>query len=163
MAYSAFTTKYSVISNKLICKDVRLNYMGLLSRSLIALWDTGATRTCISEELAGELNLIPSGKTFINTPSGSSTQNTYLADLHLPNGVVVKNVMIIDAKIGNQKIDLLIGMDIITLGDFSVSNFNNKTYFSFRTPSQKHADYCSEGRIDALIGKPHGKGNKKRK
>lgn len=163
MPYSAFTTKYNGISNKLICKDVRINYMGLLSRSLIALWDTGATRTCISEELAKELNLIPSGKTYINTPSDSSTQNTYLADLYLPNGVVVRNVMIIDAKIGNQNIDLLIGMDIITLGDFSVSNFNNKTYFTFRTPSQKHVDYCSEGRIDALIGKPHGKGNKKRK
>ena len=137
--------------------------MGEISRPLYALWDTGATRTCISEEIAKELNLVPTGKEIINTPSGTSVQNTYLIDLLLPNGVTIGNVMAIDTKIGSQSIDVLVGMDIITLGDFSVSNYNKKTYFTFRVPSQKHADYCNEGRINNLIGKTHGKGNKKRK
>ena len=134
-----------------------------MSRPLFALWDTGATRTCVSEEVAKELELIPTGKEIINTPSGSSNQNTYLIDLLLPNGVVIGEMMILDAKIGNQKIDMLIGMDVITLGDFSVSNNNGKTYFTFRIPSQKHIDFCSEGRLNNIIGKTHGKGNKKRK
>ena len=38
-------------------------------------------------------------------------------------------------------IRILIGMDIISLGDFSVSNFNGKTQFTFRIPSQAHTDY----------------------
>ena len=137
--------------------------MGSTSRSLIALWDTGATKTCVSEELAKELNLIPTGKQIINTPSGSSVQNTYLIDLLLPNGVTINKIMILDAKIGNQKIDMLIGMDVITLGDFAVSNYNGRTYFTFRIPSQKHVDYCNEGRLNDILGNPHGKGNKKRK
>lgn len=63
MSYNAFTTKYKIgLSNKLISKEVVINYMGNTSRSLIALWDTGATRTCVSEELAKELNLISTGK-----------------------------------------------------------------------------------------------------
>ena len=45
MSYNAFTTKYKIgLSNKLISKEVVINYMGNTSRSLIALWDTGATR-----------------------------------------------------------------------------------------------------------------------
>lgn len=39
--------------------------------------------------------------------------------------------MILDAKIGNQKIDMLIGMDIINHGNFAVSNYNGKTYFTY--------------------------------
>lgn len=164
MAYSAFTTKYKEgLSNKLISQDTRLRYMGAISRPFLALWDTGATRTCISEEVAKELKLVPTGKEIINTPSGSSIQNSYLVDLLLPNGVVVQSVMVIDTKIGSQQIDLLIGMDIITLGDFAVSNFNNKTYFSFRTPSQEHIDYCQQGRLNMILGTPHGKGSKKKR
>ena len=132
MSYNAFTTKYKIgLSNKLISKEVVINYMGNTSRSLIALWDTGATRTCVSEELAKELNLISTGKQIINTPSGSSVQNTYLIDLFLPNSVAINKIMILDAKIGNQKIDMLIGMDIINHGNFAVSNYNGKTYFTY--------------------------------
>jgi hypothetical protein len=42
------------------------------------------------------------------------------------------NVMICDLK---QDIDLLIGMDIILLGDFSISNGGGNTLFSFAIPS----------------------------
>jgi hypothetical protein len=46
-----------------------------------------------------------------------------------------------DSEIGNQGIDVLIGMDIISLGDFAISNFDGKTQFSFRIPSQRHVEY----------------------
>ena len=36
-----------------------------------------------------------------------------------------------DSEIGNQGIDVLIGMDIISMGDFAVSNFSGKRQFSF--------------------------------
>ena len=45
------------------------------------------------------------------------------------------------SKIGAQGIDVLIGMDIISKGDFAVSNYNGKTQFSFRLPSQEDVDY----------------------
>lgn len=40
--------------------------------------------------------------------------------------------------------DILIGMDIITLGDFAITNVGGKTVFSFRTPSTKMIDYVEE-------------------
>lgn len=40
--------------------------------------------------------------------------------------------------------DLLIGMDVIILGDFSISNYNNKTTFSFRIPSIQETYYVRQ-------------------
>lgn len=40
--------------------------------------------------------------------------------------------------------DVLIGMDIITLGDCSITNVNGKTVFSFRIPSTETVDYVQQ-------------------
>lgn len=55
--------------------------------------------------------------------------------------VIVQNTTVIDSEIGSQGIDILIGMDIIKLGDFAISNYKGQTQFSFRIPSQEHVDY----------------------
>ena len=47
-------------------------------------------------------------------------------------------------------IDVLIGMDIIQHGDFSITNVNNKTTFSFRTPSMKEIDYVKESKTEQV-------------
>jgi hypothetical protein len=42
----------------------------------------------------------------------------------------------------NDRFDILIGLDIITIGDFSITNHNGKTVVSFRIPSDTyHIDY----------------------
>ena len=79
------------------------------------------------------------------------------------NNVEINDLMVIDSDIGKQNIDVLIGMDIICRGDFAVSNYNNKTAFTFRTPSEKKIDYVLETKISNLIGQTHGKGIRKRK
>ena len=40
--------------------------------------------------------------------------------------------------------DVLLGMDIITIGDFSITNQAGNTVFSFRVPSQHTIDYVAE-------------------
>ena len=50
----------------------------------------------------------------------------------------------IDNKFMLNKNDLLIGMDIITIGDFSISNVGGNTTFSFRVPSIKTVDFVDE-------------------
>jgi hypothetical protein len=37
--------------------------------------------------------------------------------------------------------DMLIGMDVINLGDFAVTNYNGRTMFSFRMPSADRIDF----------------------
>jgi uncharacterized protein YecA (UPF0149 family) len=45
---------------------------------------------------------------------------------------------------------LLIGMDLISLGDFAVTNFAGKTVFSFRVPSVQMIDFVQSGNRGAV-------------
>lgn len=129
---------------------------------VLALWDTGATGTCISADVVKTLGLIPSGQKNIQTPSGSSQVNTYLVNIILPNNVRIPDVEVCDSEIGNQGVGVLVGMDIITIGDFAVSNHRGTTLFSFRIPSQSVTDYVLQANIQNKIG-THGKGKRKHK
>ena len=136
---SVFTEKYTKINNRLLNKVV-LSANGVVDQAL-AQWDTGATNTCISEEIAKRYNLKPVSMVQSKTPSGTLIAPTYFIDIILNNEVIFKNWSVMGSKIGSQGIDVLIGMDIISKGDFAISNFNGKTQFSFRLPSQEDVDY----------------------
>lgn len=104
------------------------------------MWDTGATMTGISRSLVEKLGLVSIGNGSVSTPNGERYVDAYCIDLMLPNDVSIPNLvtMCIDTKQGT---DLLIGMDVISQGDFSITNANGKTYFSFRIPSIENNDY----------------------
>jgi len=53
--------------------------------------------------------------------------------MKLPNLVEVKNTNVTVCNLVKD-VDLLIGMDIIQLGDFSISNGKGKTLFTFAMP-----------------------------
>lgn len=100
-----------------------------------ALWDTGANCCCISYDLVKKLNLKPIGAMPIATPSGAAVYNKYMINIELPNKIILKDVTVCESEIGAQKLDLIIGMNIINKGDFAISNFDGKTKFSFRIPT----------------------------
>lgn len=156
----AFTTKSNAIAKRLN-NEVIIKHDDK-SIKVIALWDTGATGSCISADVVRKLSLIPTGKKNISTPAGISVVNTYLVDITLPNNVKINGIEVCDSEIGDQGLGALIGMDIINLGDFAVSNFDGKTTFSFRTPSVHETDYVTQIKVQNKIG-THGKGNRKRK
>ena len=107
-----------------------------------ALWDTGATGTVITSNIITALGLKPTGQQKVFHADGESIVNTYHICLMLPNEV---GFPIIKATEGKLKgFDVLIGMDIITQGDFSITNFQGKTSFSFRVPSIEHIDFVNE-------------------
>ena len=134
-----FTEKYNKIQRKIINSAIVEHEKDFLP--VKALWDTGATGTCISKQLAEKLKLEPIGVTVIQTPSGKATVNKYLINLILNNEVIFKEWEVLDSEIHKQGLDILIGMDIISHGDFAISNFEDKTQFSFRLPSQEHVEY----------------------
>ena len=138
----AFTISYDILFNKL-CSDITIQY-NEKTIDVKGQWDTGATNSCISNNVVEKLSLIPIGKKIMSTPSGKSERNTYLVDLLLPNHVKINDLEVIDSNIGEQGIGLLVGMDIIMQGDFAVSNYQNKTTFTFRHPSEKKTDYVME-------------------
>lgn len=143
--YSAFTIKHNVIISQL---RTPVNIIsGSNQCDGVALWDTGASGSCISDRIVHNLRLIPTGRQKVLTPSGETTVNTYMVDVILPNGVTIKDVPVCDSDIGKQGLDMLIGMDIIKYGDMTITNYNNRTFFTFRIPSQGAADYVMQSSI----------------
>ena len=161
MIHSSFVLKPDKILNALKTK-VKIKYNNK-EIEVIALWDTGATKSCISMEVVEKLNLIQTGMIQVVTPSGTSERKTYLIDIVLPNNVLINNLQVSDSEIGLQKIGMLVGMNIISKGDFAITNFNGKTRFSFRVPSMKHIDFVQEMYIDKLVSQSHRKKKAKKK
>ena len=106
-----------------------------------ALWDTGATQTCISSRIAEALELPVRGTSTAITPSGKGLFSSYLIDIELPNGIVVSGMRVMGTEIHRQGLGVLIGMDVISQGDFAVSCKDGKTQFTFRMPSIEDANY----------------------
>ena len=113
-------------------------------KKYIAIWDTGATGSVISEKVVKELGLQPAGFVPIYHAGGCGTFPWYKVNIMLPNNVGFYEIKVTQAKLTSA--DVLIGMDIISSGDFSITNVDNKTTFSFRVPSVKRIDYVEEQR-----------------
>lgn len=159
-AIRAFTSSYDTISNRLVNKSVVKANDNMCN--VETLWDTGATISCVSHDVIQKLSLTPTGRRMISTPSGAKEVNTYLVNIELLNGVNIDDVEVCETEIGTQKIDLLVGMDIINKGDFAVSNFDGRTVFTFSIPSIKTIDHVKRIKVHNIVSKGHRKNKRKR-
>ena len=159
MQQHAFTTRFDRQMRVLLTKvgvclpitpeEARTQQIKL--NDYIAIWDTGATHSAITKKVADDLDLKPTGIAEVRYGSGKSSTNTYLVNLSLPNKVMVGQVRVTEVQLvpdpnisEDTQPQLLIGMDIIGMGDFAVTNANGKTTLSFRVPSIKEIDFIPE-------------------
>lgn len=112
-----------------------------------ALWDTGATKSVITDATALALNLTPVGTAMVGHAGGISPSNTYLVNFLLPNNVGIPGVLVTKCHDTAGNFGAIIGMDIISKGDFAITNVGNKTCMSFRYPSVNTIDYVEEAQI----------------
>jgi hypothetical protein len=105
----------------------------MVSSEATALWDTGASGSCVSRELARTLGLRAVKQCQITGVGGSQESNVYIVDIRLPNQITVSNVQVTEF-LDNGKFEMILGMDIITFGDFSITNFNRESVFQFSYP-----------------------------
>jgi hypothetical protein len=103
------------------------------------LWDTGATMTCISSRVVRQLDIKHVGFAKMIHANGDSRVCKHLVNIGLPNGVGFYSVSVLECELNG--IDVLVGMDIISMGDFSITNTGGKTVFSFRFPSLQRIDF----------------------
>lgn len=109
----------------------------------IALWDTGANRTCVSQKFVEQLGLKHMDKASCLTAGGMVICSIYCVDILLPNDIIAENILALDIDSGNA-CDVLIGMDVICDGDFAVTNAEGNTWVSFCSPPlEKHIDFKS--------------------
>lgn len=73
---------------------------------------------------------------------GTQKCESFLVNIYLPNDVAFAGVRVTKGTLGGA--DILIGMDIISQGDFAVTSPQGKTKFSFRIPSQANIDFVTE-------------------
>jgi predicted aspartyl protease len=106
----------------------------------MAMWDTGANCCCITKTVAKELGLSAVRKVSVLTAAGYIVENIYEVCFHLPNDVAI-NLEATEISEVSGGMDALIGMNIIGLGDFAISNFEGRTHMTFRVPSVADADY----------------------
>ena len=110
------------------------------SRTWRALWDTGSTTSLISPQIIEEEELNPIGVLNVAVAGGIQCVNSFYVDIKLPNSVTIANMILGCIELPNN-VDLLIGMDIITLGDFAITNVGGRTVISFRIPSLVNIDF----------------------
>ena len=100
----------------------------------------------------------------VHTASAEVDAEVYLVNIGLPNGVGFLHVQVTKGTIA-PGVDVLIGMDIINQGDFTVTNKGGITVFSFRYPSAIHIDFVKEFQAEALRARiaASGKGGFRKK
>lgn len=147
--HSSFTSRFPHIQNQLIAPcgvypafppDHHDAVSGQMRYH--ALWDTGANISVITQRVVDDLGLPVEGRIPVGQVDGEFLAQVYNIALHLPNTVTIPALQVVKAALTGT--DVLIGMDIINLGDFAVSNRHGKTMFSFRMPSVVDFDFVSE-------------------
>lgn len=145
---TAFTCRYPAGRSLTLTSEVEIspafippaNLPGLKYR---ALYDTGATQSSISPKVVNDLGLASIGATIMGVAGGTLPTTCHLVNIGLPNRVVFAMIRVAKADL-HHGIDVLVGMDILTQGDFAVSNHNGKTTFSFCCPSQQEIDFVAD-------------------
>ena len=156
--YKAFTAKCVGIASALqsqcgICRAVSVDELnrGIPHpevKEYIAIWDTGASRTCISQKVVDELGLQIVGYGDNHTAGGTVTSTMHMINILLPSGVGIHSLLVSCCNIDSA--DVLIGMDVISKGDFAVTNVGGKTTFSFRIPSLETIDYLKDPKAHTM-------------
>lgn len=117
-----------------------------------AIWDTGATSCVLGERVVKECKLKPIGMAKVNTADGEHDAFVYLISLFLPNRFAIPQIVALSGKIKGA--DMLIGMDVISEGDFAVTNIDGKTTMTFRMPSCERINFVKNvgGREMVKVG-----------
>lgn len=110
-----------------------------------ALWDTGSNHTVISKRVVEELGLQTVAYNENYTAGGMVISTTHLVNLVLPNGLEIPSLFVSCCDI--EYADILLGMDVITMCDFAITNVEEKTTFSFQIPSTTTIDFESNSKI----------------
>ncbi len=156
----ALTVTYDGLSAILACKasvsqtfDPNAKLARPPQSEFLAIWDTGATNTVITEKVVNTCGLKPIGMARVNTVNGQADCPVFLVNLLLPSNVVFHHLRVTQGQLIGA--DMLIGMDVITRGDFAITNKDAKTVFSLRMPSSQCIDFVKEiNEAKAVPGQP---------
>ena len=157
MLIHAVSRYYQSISNVISTDLIVENPYNGCSENTSGIWDTGATNSCISKSLAQQLKLVPIQRTTVMGVHGAKEVNVYLVTVTLPNPSIKLNILATecDELSEDGKTCMLVGMDVITKGDFCITNLNGKTVMTYRSPSVELIDWVADINKDNRIHRMH--------
>ena len=136
-----FTKKYlesefngCIITNEHICRGNDIF-------PVKALWDTGSSESVISSDLAEKLKLESVGMSNVSSSGSAFISKVYNIIVLIAERQKISLQVTESNQLAENDIDILIGMDVITLGDFAISSYNGEICFSYRYPSQGLIDF----------------------
>lgn len=154
--HSAFTVRYTARSLTLV-SDVEI-FPAFASgspmpqgRKYRALYDTGATNSAVSPRVVSELNLASTGAMNVGVGGGNHATTSHIVNIALPNRVMFQMIQVVKLELPHGDIDVLIGMDILGEGDFSVTHHRRMTTFSFCVPTRREIDFVKDVDGDAKV------------
>jgi len=99
---------------------------------IMALIDTGASGTAVKPEVIQQLQLTPRGVAQIATPSSSAHPcNVYDVSLTFPHGVIAPLITVMEVPLEGQRIQGLIGRDVLSSGILIYTGYTNTFSLSF--------------------------------
>lgn len=147
----SFTVRYKGRTNILLVETLiskhlsqgaNLNLEAQNAKTYMGIWDTGATNSVISQKVVDECGLKPIGMAMVHSATEAKLCETFVVSIFLPNKVVYPFIRVTKGVLADC--DVLIGMDIISSGDFAVTQKDSKTTFSFRFPSAEEIDFVNK-------------------
>jgi len=109
------------------------------------IWDTGATASVVTKSTAASLGLKPVKRAMVRGVHGDKEVNVYYVNITLNNKNITLNTQVTecDELSPDNSVGMLIGMNVITMGDFAITNFQGQTTMTFRTPSLQKIDFVA--------------------
>lgn len=146
MVVNALTHKGANIENCLRTPVKIANPSNAQTIESLGIWDTGATNSVITKAVARNLGLKPVQYAKVRGVHGEKTVPVYFVSITLNNENITLKTLVSECEelSDNNDTGMLIGMNIINTGDFCITNFDNKTVLTFRTPSLTKIDYVEE-------------------
>lgn len=96
--------------------------------------------TCISTRLAEKLKLESFDEALLSVANNELFRaKTYYVQLNMGE-FTIPFIKVLGLPMDKSK-DIIIGMDVISKGDLSITNYAGKTVLSFREPSMGTVDY----------------------
>ncbi len=156
MKYQALTLKASTVARSIFIPVVIAQSRELCQKfgvtsqdaDVLALVDTGATTTAVSDRLAAGLGLKAVAQCKVSAAGGVHISNVYSIDVLLRSMVTFANIEATEF-VFDGKFDVILGMDVLMLGDLAITNADHKTVLSFRVPpDDRHIDYVAMAAMD---------------
>ncbi len=142
---TAYRHHFSGIVNRILVDcNIAIPHTIGADRAMKALWDTGACCTCIATSVAQAMGLTRvNEKQLIGADNKPFMADVFCVRLQMGH-FVIENMEVCGIPMDGKAENMIIGMDVITKGDLSITNYQGQTFLTFREPSLERIDYVAE-------------------